>query len=206
MKKFFPDFWKIENSDNCLRILLPKKSDFLRFKEKKTVVAMSQTNINCYTGSIALENHVLSWCPSISNSYTAGNVHSRRYSNSYYFRICTTHFPKRLKQSNMNRTIFRRCCLGNIWIAKDSGLSHYIVFFVPLNASIFLVLSWNYSNRQRIWLVALHRFFCALNATIFLSDLEKNDKAWCFCDVKTLAIISASGNHTPKVVGFKGTH
>tara|TARA_B100000809_G_scaffold254585_1_gene291960 strand:- start:570 stop:770 length:201 start_codon:yes stop_codon:yes gene_type:complete len=57
-------------------------------------------------------------------------------------------------------------------------------------------------NRQRIWLVALHRFsFLLQPPTLFCAFSEIS----CFCDVKTLAIIITSGNETLKVLGFKGT-
>ena len=45
-------------------------------------------------------------------------------------------------------------------------------------------------------------FSMPLNATLFLSDLEKNNKIWCFRDAKTSAIISISGNNTKKKCGF----
>ena len=182
-------FWLLANA---------VKSDAEKFNvlwilENKTVIAMAQTNMNCYTGSIALGNHVLSRCPSISNSFTAGNVHSRRYSNSYYFRTCTTHFPKRLTKSNMNRNIFRRCCLGTIWIAKDSGLSHYIVFYCAFKRHHFFrcclgtILIANEFGLSRY--IVFH--FCFKRHILFFHDVIE---IWCFSEVKTLAIIITSGN------------
>ena len=64
-------------------------------------------------------------------------------------------------------------------------------------------------NRQRILLVPLHLFICALTAFFLFSffwkvllGIIRSDVSG---DVKTLAIMIAFGNDTVQVVGFKGT-
>lgn len=80
----------------------------------------------------------------------------------------------------------------------------YRVFFCVSNLYIAgNVCSRRYMNRQRIWLVALHRFsFLLQPPTLFFCAFSEIS---CFWDVKTLAIIITSGNETLKVLGFKGT-
>ena len=63
-------------------------------------------------------------------------------------------------------------------------------------------------NRQRIWLVALHRFYlCFFNDTfLFVGFIGKSSilsVLACAFKPTTFAIIITSGNDTPKVVGLK---
>ena len=69
---------------------------------------MSQTNINRQARSITRKNHVLSRSANISNSYTAGNVQSRRYSKTYQLGTFTTWSAMRLKTSSINPPIILR--------------------------------------------------------------------------------------------------
>ena len=87
-------------------------------------------------------------------------------------------------------------CPKLIWIAKrEYHFEKHVLSWFPSISNLYIagdVRSRRYMNRQRFWLVTLHRFSFLFETPHFLFDgfIE----IWCFSNVKTLAIIITSGN------------
>ena len=98
------------------------------FYEKKNVVAMSQINMNCKTGSIILKTmfyyDTQPWVIHISRgTCNRGDI---------LIHISSA-FARHIPQRGLNKVIWivaylKRCCLGTTSIANEFGLSRYIVF------------------------------------------------------------------------------